>query len=161
MKSLLCVLLTAAILMCVAGPLLADGTITAPPPTVVSWRIADLRFPLISGRAAVVGVAYLRVDGSLDRIVEHTINGEDYDAFLVALNTPVGPEEATIYKLYEDGTPVLDGEGNPVHDSTSVLNYRLSKWLVLHGKVPGAQADPVSINRIPVPLPPPTEEPAP
>lgn len=107
----------------------ADGKITAPPPSISSWKIADLRFPLLNGPRAIVAIAYLREDGTVDRVVESSIEGSNYPSFLAALSTSSGAVEATIKA--PDGSP----------DLAAIFNLRLSKWLVSHGIVPGATAD--------------------
>ncbi len=126
----------AALVFC-AGILLGDGKVTTPPPQITEWKLATLTFPLLNAQhSAVVQVAYVRSDGTVDHVTEHSIAGADYASFLDALGASLGSAEAPC-------VTGLDTYGNPIADRACVLNLRLSNWLVGHGVVSNATAEPL------------------
>lgn len=127
---LLRLLLVALLVFVYAQPSVADGRVTQPTVSdpVTTWRIAELKFPLLNSRSAIVQVAYFRESGAVDHIVEHAFSGSDYDAFLGALSTSAGTGEAS---CVTDNVP----------DRACVFNLRLSHWMVTNGKIEGVTAE--------------------
>lgn len=124
------------LLAALASPLLyGDGRVTQPTITdpVSVWRIAELKFPLLNSKAAIVQVAYMRESGAMDHIEEISISGDDYGPFLGALNTSTGAGEAACATI-ENGIVTAV-------DRACVLNLRLSKWLVDNGRIEGVTAE--------------------
>lgn len=131
--------LSLALLFALSVSALSDGLVTQPAVAdpVETWKIADLRFPLLQSRSAIVTIAYIRESGAVDHLVEHTFAGADYEAFLESLNTSAGAGEAEC---------VTDVEGSPVVDRACIFNFRLSHWMVSTGKIEGVTAEPTTVE---------------
>jgi hypothetical protein len=119
---------TAAVTMTLVAK--ADGRVTQPSVAdpVTTWRIAELKFPLLHTKSAIVHVAYFRESGAVDHVAEHSFTGGDYDLFLGALSTSAGAGE---------GACIVDG----VPDRGCIFNLRLSHWMVTNGKIEGVTAE--------------------
>lgn len=143
--------LTLLIALLFSLTLFADGKIVQQedPDPLDTWRLVDLRFPLIGEDRAVVTVGYFRMSGALDRTEEHTFTGSDYATFLLAINTPSGVDEGTIQK--PDGSI----------DLSAIFRLRISRWMILHDKIAGVTAE--ALNEVSIvaeePTPPTPPEP--
>ncbi len=119
------------IVLLLAMPTHGDGLLVAPPPPADHWRIAKIEF---RRDAAIATFAYVRPDGSIERLEQRTIADAAYTDFLQALAGRALARDAGCART----DPVT---GATVINWRCVVNLRMSDWIAAHAVISNASSD--------------------
>ncbi len=108
-----------------------DGHLVTPPPPADHWRIAKIEF---RRDAAIATFAYVRPDGSIERLEQRTIADADYGDFLQAVAGRALARDAGCART----DPVTNVT---VINWRCVVNLRMSDWIASHAVISNASSD--------------------